>query len=197
MTAVRRHRFVTIDEYLIREAASPIKHEYVNGVLYAMAGATNLHNSIAMNIVIALGSQLRGKPCQVFASDTKIRVANAKNSFFYYPDVMVVCEQNSDKDTFQDKPAAVFEVLSKSTRRVDEGEKQHVYLSLPSLDIYMLVEQEFPLVTVYRRTGSDFVPEEYQKLEDVIPLPEFGIVLALADVYNRVKFEEEPEEAPG
>src|SRR5204863_8150738 len=103
-------------------------------------------NLIATNTLVALGARLRGKRCRPFNSDTKIRVRLPTHVRFYYPDVSVICRPNPQTDSFQDEPAALFEVLSQSTRRIDEGEKKDAYLTIPALAVYILVEQESPRV---------------------------------------------------
>src|SRR5207302_2395989 len=145
----------------------PVKREYLGGVVYAMAGARNAHNLIATNGLIALGGRLRGKPCRPYNSDTKIRLRLPTQVRFYYPDVSVICRPNPQSDSFQDEPAVLFEVISKRTRRVDEGEKKDAYLTIPSLCVYVLVEQETPAVMVFRRADQGFVREVYQGLDAV------------------------------
>jgi Uma2 family endonuclease len=112
---------------------------------------------------------------------------------FYYPDVSVVCDPNSPDDSFQDQPALVAEVLSRSTRRTDEGEKKDAYLTIPSLGVYLLVEQDAPLVTVHRRNAQGgFDREVYEGMQTVIPLSEIETELPLAEIYEGVKFTPEP-----
>jgi Uma2 family endonuclease len=194
MSAVPKWNLVSVDEYLAGELRSPIKHEYLGGVLYAMAGARNAHNLIASNTLVALGSRLRGKRCRPYNSDTKIRLRLPHQVRFYYPDVSVICRPNPPTDSFQDEPALLVEVLSHRTRRTDEGEKRDAYLTIPSLSAYLLVEQEVPAVVVFRRTEHGFVRELYQGLEAVIPLPEIDVELPLAEVYEAVAFTPEPNE---
>lgn len=124
MSAVQRQNLIAVEDYLAGELASSVKHEYLGGVVYAMAGASNAHNRIATNTTVALGVNLRGKKCQPVNSDTKIRVRLPAHLRFYYPDVSVVCRPNPPTDSFQDEPAAIFEVLSQATRRADQEEKR-------------------------------------------------------------------------
>jgi Uma2 family endonuclease len=189
---------VAIDDYLAGELTSPVKHEYLGGVVYAMAGARNAHNLIASNCLGALGSRLRGRPCRAYNSDTKIRLRLPHQVRFYYPDASVVCRPNPPDDSVQDEPAVLLEVLSRRTRRTDEGEKRDAYVTIPSLGAYLLVEQETPTVVVFRRTEQGFVREIYQGPEAVIPLPEVDAELPLAEVYDGVTFTPEAtdEEAP-
>jgi Uma2 family endonuclease len=194
MSAAPKWNLVSIDDYLASELVSPIKHEYLGGVVYAMAGARNAHNLIASNALIALGSRLRGKRCRAYNSDTKIRLRLPHQVRFYYPDVSVICRPNPPSDSFQDEPAVLVEVLSKRTRRIDEGEKKDAYLTIPSLCAYLLVEQEAPTVVVFRRTEQGFVREIHEGLAAVIPLSEIDSELPLADVYDAVVFTPEPSE---
>jgi Uma2 family endonuclease len=129
-----------------------------------------------------------------YNSDTKIRIRLRRHVRFYYPDASVICEPNSPNDYYQDEPVALFEVLSKRTRRLDEGEKKDAYLTLPSLRIYALIEQEMPAIVVFRRVGQDFEREVYQGLDAVLPLGEIGIELPLAEIYEAVQFVPEREE---
>jgi Uma2 family endonuclease len=193
MSAAPKWNLVSIKEYLANELRSPIKHEYLGGVVYAMAGARTQHNRIAMNTKGHLFRRLHGRSCEVFDSDMKIRVQLPTQTRFYYPDASVVCRPNPPEDSFQDNPAALFEVLSQSTRRIDDGEKKDAYLSIPSLRVYALIEQESPTVIVFRRTEAGFVREVYAGLDAIIPLGEIGIELPLAEIYERIEFRPEPE----
>ena len=124
MTAAEKLNLISVEDYLAGELISPVKHEYLDGVVYAPAGARNAHNLIASNTLVALGSLLRGLRCRPFNSDTKIRIRLPAQVRFYYPDASVICRPNPQTDSFQDEPAALFEVLSRRTRRIDEGEKK-------------------------------------------------------------------------
>jgi Uma2 family endonuclease len=194
MIAAKKWNLVSVEDYLAGELVSPIKHEYIGGVVYAMAGARNKHNLIATNTLVALGSRLRGRPCRPYHSDTKIRIRLPSEIRFYYPELSVVCRPNPQEDTFQDEPAALCEVLSRSTRRIDEGEKKDAYLTIPSLSAYLLIEQLMPAVLVFRRTDHGFVREVYEGLDAIIPLPEIGTELPLAETYDGVEFIPETEE---
>jgi len=188
MTAVKKLNLISVEDYLAGELVSEIKHEYLGGGVYAMAGARNAHNIITTNILAAFGSRLRGQSCQPFNSDTKVRVQLPTHVRFYYPDATVVGQPNPQDDTYQDNPVVICEVLSRSTRRIDEVEKKDAYLTIPSLRVYALVEQETARVVVYRRTGNDFVPEVHEGQTAVIPLPEIDAELPLAEIYARAEF---------
>lgn len=197
MTAAKKLNLISVEDYLSGELLSPIKHEYLGGVVYAMAGARNVHNLIATNVLGTLHARLRGQRCRPFNSDTKIRIRLPAQVRFYYPDVSVICQPNSQDDSFQDQPAVLVEVLSRKTRRIDEGEKKDAYLTIPSLCVYLLVEQEMPAIVAYRRTAQGFVREVYEGLDAVVPLGEIQTVLPLAEVYEAVEFVPEPEPGEG
>jgi Uma2 family endonuclease len=195
MSAARKLNLVSVGDYLAGELVSPIKHEYLGGVIYAMAGGRNAHNKIKGNVFAWLHSRLRGRRCSPFDSDTKIRVRLPAHVRFYYPDVSVICRPNPQTDSFQDEPAALVEVISRSTRRIDEGEKKDAYLTIPSLSVYVLLEQETAAAVVFRRTEQGFTREVYEGLDAVIPLREIETALPLAEAYDGVDILPESEEA--
>src|SRR5436190_9458766 len=137
MSAAKKRNPVSVEDYLAGELVSPVKHEYLGGVVYAMAGARNVHNTISVSFISRLHAQLRGHPCQVFNSDTKVRVRLSTHTRFYYPDAMVVCQPNAAGESFQDNPVVIAEVISDATRRTDEGEKKDAYLTIPTLTAYV------------------------------------------------------------
>lgn len=194
MSAAPKLDNLSVEDYLAGELASPVRHEYVGGAVYAMAGARITHNRISMNAAVAIGRSLRGRPCQPYGPDMKIRVRLARETRFYYPDLSVVCRSNPGDALFQDEPVVLVEVVSQSTRRVDEGEKKEAYLGIPSLQAYLLVEQSSPAVVVHRRgLEGGFVREVHTGLESVVSLPEIGTSLALAELYEDVEFIPETE----
>lgn len=188
MTAVKQPDFITVEDYLAGEEVSSVKHEYLGGTVHAMAGATNQHNTLAVNSLASLHGQLRGKTCQPFNSDTKVRIEFSDHTRLYYPDAMVVCDSRSATEHFQDRPVVIIEILSDSTRRTDFGEKRDAYLTISSLKVLLLVEHESPTVIAYRRKPEGgFAAEQYSGLDAVIPLQEIEASLPLADLYERVE----------
>jgi Uma2 family endonuclease len=189
MTALKQTELVTIADYLVGEEISDVKHEYLGGEVHAMAGATNQHNTIAVTTLGLLFAALRGKSCQPFNSDTKVRIQYPDHTRFYYPDAMVVCEPNPATDHFQDQPVVIIEVLSDSTRRADLVEKRDAYFTLPSLKVLIFVETETPSITLHRaKAEGGFAIECHCGLDAIIPLPEIEAALPLAEVYERVTF---------
>jgi Uma2 family endonuclease len=194
MSAAKKLNLVSVDDYLAGELRSPVKHEYLGGVVYAMPGARNAHGLIESNVHGSIHARLRGKRCRAYTSDTKIRVRLPTQVRFYYPDTSVICRPNPSSDSFQDEPAVLFEVLSRKTRRIDEGEKKDAYLTIPSLSAYVLVEQESAAVVLFRRTEEGFRREVYEGLDKSLDLHEIDIVLPLAEIYDGVEFTPEPAE---
>lgn len=186
MSAAAKRSSRSVEEYLAGELASPVKHEYVAGVVYAVAGARNQHHRIAGNIFARLHARLAGQPCQPWNSDTKIRVRLPTHVRFYYPDASVVCQPNPEEDSFQDQPVVIVEVLTRKTRRVDTGEKKDAYLTIPTLGVYLLVESDTAAAVAWRRTDEGFVREVYDGLGAAVPLPEVAAELKLGEVYEGV-----------
>ncbi|QDV74892.1 Uma2 family endonuclease [Botrimarina mediterranea] len=191
-TGALRFDTISVEDYLAGEEVAEVRHEYVDGRVYAMAGGTVSHALVQANALASLHTGLRGKKCRPFGSDMKVRVITPGRPHFYYPDVSVVCDSNANSDVFQDRPVVIVEVLSHSTRRIDDGEKREAYFSVPTLLVYLLAEQDKAAVKVYRRTEAGFSIEAYAGLEAVIDLPEIDAQLPLAELYQGVDFTPEP-----
>lgn len=157
MALVERLRPITVEEYLKGEKASDVRHEYVAGALYAMAGASGLHNLLALTFAASLRHHLRNLPCRVFMSDMKVRVRDA----FYCPDLVVVCGTIDAGAYYQTAPTLVVEILSESTEARDRLEKRLAYQNLESLKEYVLVAQDKMRVEVYRRIEDGWQLETY------------------------------------
>ena len=137
------------------EAVSDVRHEYLAGVVYAMSGTTVTHGRIIHNIDRELGQQLRGRRCEAFTSEIKVRIRVGADEFYYYPDVLVDCGEPPGESLFAEEPRVIFEVLSPSTERTDRYEKRLNYQKLATLDVYVLVDQARVAVTAYRRADGD------------------------------------------
>ncbi|MCS7468249.1 Uma2 family endonuclease [Stieleria sp. ICT_E10.1] len=195
MSTARKHEFISVRDYLTDEELSDQRHEYVAGIVYAQAGGTNRHNAIATNATVALANRLRGTACRAFNSNTKVRIRNATGTRFYYPDAMVVCRSTPPGDSHQDEPVLIVEVISETTRRIDEGEKREVYLETPSLAGYVLVEQSSPLAVVYQRGRQVGGDQGFQRsiasgLDGVIQIDEMPLGLTLREFYEDVELGE-------
>ena len=145
-------RPVDIDAYLQGELSSDIRHEYVAGQVFAMAGAGEAHNRIAGNLFFHLRSATRGTPCGVFISDMKVRVK--AHEAFYYPDVLLTCDPDDRESLYKTAPCLIAEVLSPSTEVIDRREKLIAYRSLPSLRDYLLIAQDCRRVEWYQRDAA-------------------------------------------
>lgn len=174
---------VSPEEYLVMEAQAESRHEYLNGMVHAMAGTSVGHNTVAGNIFAALHVQLRGKSCRPFFSDVKVRVSSGDDLRYYYPDVLVACQPTAANETVEEAPSVIFEVLSDSTRRTDTGEKRDGYLKIPSLRAYVLVEPRKIEITIYRRTESGWRGEVLNDRGATLVLPDIGCELPLAEIY--------------
>ncbi len=186
MSTAKITPYISENEYLQGELQSDVRHEYVDGSTYAMSGAKVAHNRIATNVLLSVGSQLKGHPCEVFNSDMKVRIQLKDHTRFYYPDAMVVCESNDRDALFQDKPVILFEVLSDSTRRVDTGEKFDAYLKIESLTHYVLLETDQLTAVVYERGHTEWERSHLTTPNDTIRFEQLGIELGLGDIYGRV-----------
>jgi Uma2 family endonuclease len=147
----------TYAEYLAHEEASNVKHEYLDGEIYAMAGGTPEHASLAVAVGASLRNQLEGKPCRVFSSDLRVRVA--ETGLTTYPDVSVVCgalERDPESSETVLNPVVIVEILSEGTERYDRGEKFEHYKHIASLQEYVLVAQSAAKIDRFRRQGSSW-----------------------------------------
>ncbi|MEZ5451953.1 MAG: Uma2 family endonuclease [Thiothrix sp.] len=179
--------YLSEQDYLEAEKHSEIRYEYVDGQVYAMAGASKRHGEIAVNISTAFRIAARQSPCKVYASDVKVRVAGRKT--YYYPDVLVGCEPDEADDYYLEKPCLIVEVLSDSTEKRDRREKLLAYMNIPTLRAYLLVAQDKPEVELfYREPEGNWWVETFNGLEASITLPCPEATLTLADVYEGIMF---------
>lgn len=171
-------------EYLNNESMLADKHEYVAGEVFAMAGASKRHGTLAGNAFIALRQHLRGKPCAVWMADMKVRVK--ADAAYYYPDVVATCDAadlspDAPKD-YLEAPKLVVEVLSDSTEPVDRREKLLSYRRLPSLSEYVLIDQNKAWVEVFRRTSVGWTQDIYEAGE-VVQLASVGLDMPMGELY--------------
>ena len=174
-------------EYLVFEERSPVKHEYVDGYVYAMVGATDRHNLIAQNLLIALRST-RPTGCQVFISDMKLKVRLLADEYFYYPDVLMSCEATDRDPLFREQPVLLIEVASPSTARIDRGEKLNNYPQLPSLREYVIAEQDRRQVEIYRRRDG-WVREVLDPAQPLV-LECVGLTVSMSEICRDIDFED-------
>ena len=181
------HQRLSIQEYLALERQSEGRHEYLDGEMFAMSGASRRHNRIVLNVGKGLDSALEDRGCDVFVSE--MRVLTADNKFFY-PDVVAVCGEPRFADAEVDtllNPDVIIEVLSPSTEDYDRGPKFAHYRSISSLREYVLVAQDRVQVEHYmRQPNDDWLPlVELDYLGQTLELPSVGCRLLLAAIYKR------------
>lgn len=188
MSASPQTRYLSEQDYLTLEAQSDSKHEYVAGDCYAMAGAGEKHNRIALNIALILRIAARGGSCGVFVSDMKCRVGQGR--FYYYPDVMLACNKADNAEFYKEQPCLIAEVQSPRTERIDRHEKWLVYSKIPSLRYYLLVDSLQMKAEYFLRdqagTWQDGILEHGQTL--AIACDGYHATLTLADIYEDVQF---------
>ncbi|CAK0773734.1 Uma2 domain-containing protein [Gammaproteobacteria bacterium] len=187
MTALRKLAYLMEHDYLAFELNANMRHEYIDGQTYAMAGASERHNRIAGNIFFHLRSATRGGPCAAFISDMKLRIA--LHSAYYYPDVMLTCNAHDNNEYYKQQPSFIAEVLSPHTANLDRREKLFVYQKIPSLRYYLLVSTEQLRVEYFVRDDQNewktALLEADETLE--INLENYRAVLTLRDIYEDVE----------
>ena len=180
--------WLTPEEYLAFDRAAETKSEYLDGMLVAMSRATRNHILITVNIVRELSLQLRGRPCEVYVQDMRVRIA--EGGVYLYPDVVAVCGATEFEDDQFDvllNPTLIVEVLSPSTEAYDRGLKFARYRRRTSLKEYVLVTHDRISVERYSRQGGQWLLTEATSLDDVMELPSVGCTLALRDVYDKIE----------
>lgn len=189
MSAVLSEPPLTFEAYMMWEAQQPERHEFFAGEVYAMTGARATHNTIALNIAVALRDVLRDTSCRVFISDMKLHVASANSSF--YPDVFVSCDPRDrmpDAELVQRHPQLVVEVLSDSTAAFDRGQKFEAYRSLDTLAAYLIVEQHRPHADLFVRNADGLWVLNPAGEGGTLKIPAMGVELSMAAVYEGVVF---------
>lgn len=180
------------ESYLAFEGRSETRHEYHQGMVYAMSGGTQEHSLISGNIYSLVHAQLRGKSCAAYTSD--ILVSYSLRDAAFYPDVSVVCgEARFEKGNSGDvllNPTLTVEVLSESTQRKDNIIKLPVYQAMPSVMEILYIRQDRVHITHYKRDGDDWPTVFYRALTDDIVLESIGCTLQVADVYERISWDE-------
>lgn len=184
-------KYISEQEYLEKEREATEKHEYFQGEIFAMSGASMPHIEISMNITVDLATKLKGKKCRPYGSDMRMNIP--ENTLYTYPDLSVYCNEvetiDNNKDTAR-KPTVIFEILSKSTRNYDQGEKFNLYRAIPTLKEYILIDSE--RVKVYRHTrtpDSSWILKEFFSINDVFEIASLQIEMSLIDIYDDVIFD--------
>ena len=178
---------ITPAEYLEGERVSEIRHEYIDGKVYAMAGASADHNEICGDVYTILKNHLRSSPCRVFMEAVKVALSDDLGDAFYYPDVFVTCEPKGEDTHVMREPKLIIEVISPSTARHDRGEKLAAYKRIPSVEEIVLVEQEWPEIFVTRRSDN-WKRHIYTMMDSEIELASVGLIIKVADIYQSNPF---------
>ena len=183
-----KYNYVSPEEYLEMERASKEKHEYYNGEVFAMAGASTEHNDIAFNINRLLAPPIHNKGCKLYGSDFRVHIP--ENTLYTYPDFTIVCGKTETMDAHKDNllnPNVIIEIVSKSTRSYDRGTKFHLYRSIKQLKEYVLIDSSEIRIEVFvRNPDNSWILTEFNKLTDTFPISNIGIALNLSDVYESV-----------
>jgi Uma2 family endonuclease len=185
---------ITPQEYLLQERIADIKSEYLNGEIFAMAGASREHNQIASNVVRLLGNQLLASNCSVYANDMKVRIASINK--YTYPDILVSCDPEEFIDEQQDvllNPLVIIEILSDSTEAYDRGRKFFHYQHINSLIEYILISQNICSVEIFQRQNDNsWLYSAFHHSDDIVAVNSIECSLALKEIYRRVKIKTKP-----
>jgi len=184
-----KHSYISEQEYLEGEKLADLRHEYVDGQVIAMAGTSKRHNRILGNIYRALMATLQ-QNYDAYIADIKVRIE--QHNSYYYPDVMVGCEESDTADEYYlEKPCLIIEVLSPSTEKKDATEKLLAYQAIESLQAYIMVEQNSCHVGfIYRQDNGHWWVKKFTELEDIISLSCSDMELKVANIYAKIKFQE-------
>lgn len=178
---------ISVEEYLEGEKISPVKHEFIEGEVYAMAGTSDNHNRIVVALITLLSNHLRDSRCEPFAGDIKVR---ATKNVVYYPDILVSCEENPPDPYFRNEPVLIIEITSKTTESIDRREKLLFYQQMPSVQEYAVVNQFKMDVQVHRRQlNGGWITYFFNESKDVVELSSVEMNIPLPDIYRRVQFE--------
>lgn len=186
MAQALKQEAVSFEDYLAGERDVEVRSEYVAGAIYAMAGASNTHNTISMSLSALIENSLDSS-CRVWQSDMKVILQNKGNHYSYYPDIMAACDFANDDPYHCTHPILIVEILSPSTERTDLHEKFQNYTSIPSLIEYVIVSQDVPLVRLFRRNTA--WEQEIYKANDTFRLESVNLDVPVQHIYRRVRKE--------
>ncbi|MFN6540133.1 MAG: Uma2 family endonuclease [Nostoc sp. EkiNYC01] len=189
MIALSDSIFLTPEAYLQLEEKSDIKHEYIDGKVYAMAGTTDTHNTIGLNLALLIRNHFRGAECRVYFADIKAQIE--KRNCFYYPDIIVTCDpKDRETSTYKCFPKLIIEVLSQSTEAFDRGDKFNDYQTLDSLEEYVLVNSKHQRVETFRRNDQGlWVLQTYTPDDQTFELRSINLTAPFTDLYQDVELE--------
>lgn len=180
----------TEEEYLNLEVASATKHEFYRGEIFAMAGAGKRHNVVFSNLFGKLAYEINGNPCRAFGSDMRVHIP--ENTLYTYPDISIICGDifeytNDEKDNATD-PSVIIEILSRSTKTYDRGDKFKLYKDIRTLKEYVLVDSESIYVEIYRATNHrHWEVEELNSIEQLLSIKTVDFSISLREIYAGAK----------
>ena len=174
---------VTVEEYLTEEENSDVQHEFLNGLMRAMASPSPRHMELVGNFREFIGPALRRRGCRSFIEKMKVHVRVATGSFFYYPDIVVACGQTAVTDNYLEDATLIVEVLSDSTAHTDRAEKFFMYQQLPGFAEYVLVDQHETHIMVLRKSAG-WKPELFENMDQSFRLETLDCSLRVADIYT-------------
>ncbi len=194
MVANQSQNYISPEEYLKLEELSQLKHEYIQGETYAMAGASDAHVTLSVNLVTLLRNHVRGSGCRVYMSDMKARIES--RNIYYYPDVMVTCDERDKAfQSFKRHPCLIIEVLSKGTEGFDRGDKFADYQNLETLQEYVLISQKRQRVECFRRNAEGLWVLHSYTQGSVIHLASVDFRTSMDAIYEDVIFTNESQSA--
>ncbi len=190
MTALQKLTYLTEQDYLAMELDADMRHEYVDGQIYAMAGAGERHNRVSLNVGFHLRAAARGGHCGVFVSDMKLKIAWHKA--YYYPDVMLVCNTQDNGEYCKQQPCFIAEVLSPGTAKIDRREKLQVYQQIPSLRYYLLISSNQLKVEYFVRDAQGEWQTALLEADEILAIDcgDYHAVLRVGDIYEDVVFDD-------
>ncbi|QZA81092.1 Uma2 family endonuclease [Deefgea piscis] len=186
--ALTQSDLVSPEQYLAEEESRQERHEYYDGLVYAMTGGTLTHNILAMNLLVRLMAHLQGSPCRAFINDVRLQIESA--DCYFYPDLLVHCAETAKSSSTVNSAKVVVEVLSASTSNYDQGKKFTVYRQLESLQEYVLIDSEMKSVRVYRRADQgDWIFHAYTN-DETVRLASIDFSVSLTELYDDTGIEE-------
>ena len=189
MIALKSDYYMSPEEYLEFESHSDIKHEYIDGEVYAMAGTGGVHNIISGNLYMSLRNSLQGSACRTYFADMKVKLGQGQK--FFYPDLVITCDQRDEPTlSYVTFPTVIIEVLSESTEKFDRGKKFQYYRTIPSLQEYILVSSQEYLIECFRRTKNDlWTLQTYEGLGAIIRIESLAVDAPLSEIYATLSFD--------
>ena len=183
---------ITAGEYLEGELRSELRHEFVDGRVYAISGASLRHNEICGDVFSFLKNHLKGGPCRTFIEAVKVELADDIAEAYYYPDVFVTCEPADDNSHVVRQPKLIIEVLSPSTSRNDRGDKLANYKRIPSVEEIVHIEQDWPEIFIVRRSDR-WKRHIYTMLDSLVHLESIGLTIPVSAFYQTATFPDDVE----